>query len=83
MIKNYFKTAVRAFRKNNVTTCINVPGLSIGISAALVIFVLVAYDYGFDKFQPDRNRIYCIVSEGKGGRIRERRANPVDSLRME
>ena len=64
MIKNYFKTAVRAFRKNTVTTCINVLGLSIGISAALIIFMLVEYDYSFDKWEPGRDKIYRIVSQG-------------------
>jgi putative ABC transport system permease protein len=66
MIKNYFKTALRNFKKNKVTTLINVLGLSIGISAALIIFMMVQYDFSFDKYEPDNNRIYRIVSEGDG-----------------
>src|ERR1019366_3764567 len=38
MFKNYFKAAFRNFKKNKITTVINVLGLSIGISAALIIF---------------------------------------------
>src|SRR4051794_14986921 len=64
MFKNYFKTALRGLKKNKVTTFINVLGLSIGISASLIIFMMVEYDYSFDKYQPDANRIYRIVSEG-------------------
>ncbi|MBS1604644.1 MAG: ABC transporter permease, partial [Bacteroidetes bacterium] len=63
MIKNYIRTAVRAFLKNKVTTCINLLGLSIGISAALIIFMLVEYDHSFDRWEPGCDRIYRIVSE--------------------
>ena len=66
MFKNYFKTALRSFKKNKTATFINVLGLSIGISASLIIFMMVEYDYSFDKYEPDANRIYRIVSEGQG-----------------
>ena len=66
MFKNYFKTALRIFRKNKVTTLINVLGLSIGISSALIIFMVVEYDFSFDKYEPGRERIYRVVSEGDG-----------------
>ena len=64
MIKNYFKTARRGFTKNKLTTAINVIGVSIGINAALVIFLVIQYDYSFDKYEPERDRIFCAVSEG-------------------
>ncbi|TAM99703.1 MAG: ABC transporter permease, partial [Chitinophagaceae bacterium] len=64
MFKNYFKTAIRNFWKNKVITAITVLGLAIGISAALVIYQIVRYDYSFDKYEPDRNRIYRIVTQG-------------------
>src|SRR5665213_2171364 len=66
MFKNYFKTALRIFRKNKATTLINVAGLSIGISAALIIFMVVQYDFSFDKYEPGKERIYRVVSEGDG-----------------
>src|SRR5665213_2571799 len=64
MFKNYFKTALRIFRKNKATTLINVLGLSIGISSALIIFMVVEYDFSFDKYEPAKERIYRIVTEG-------------------
>lgn len=64
MFKNYFITAIRNFWKNKIITVITVLGLAIGISAALVIYQIVRYDYSFDKYEPDRNRIYRIVSQG-------------------
>ncbi len=63
MFKNYFKIAIRNFRHNSVFTIINIAGLSIGISASIVIFLLVNYHFSFDKFEADKQRIYRIVSD--------------------
>src|SRR6185312_129470 len=63
MIKNYFKIALRNFKKHKLFTFINIIGLSIGISAAVVIFLIVNYDFTFDKFHKDSDRIYRVVTE--------------------
>jgi putative ABC transport system permease protein len=63
MIKNYFKIALRGFRKHKLFTIINVVGLSIGISASLAIFLIVKYDFSFDNFHKDSNRIYRVVTD--------------------
>lgn len=63
MIKNYFKIAVRSFKRHKIFTLINIIGLSIGISTALVIYLIVSYDFCFDKFHKDGNRIYRVVSD--------------------
>src|SRR5664279_5356042 len=62
MIKNYFKTALRNLRRNKIFSLINVLGLAIGISASLVIYLLVNYHFTFDKFEKDNDRIYRVVS---------------------
>src|SRR3569833_591075 len=62
MIKSYFKTALRGFKRHKLFTFINVIGLSIGISACLVIYMIVHYDLTFDKFHNDSDRIYRVVS---------------------
>lgn len=62
MLKNYFITAFRNFWRNKVFSTINVLGLAIGISASLVIYLLVNYHFTFDKFEKDVNRIYRVVS---------------------
>src|SRR3954452_13603451 len=61
MFKNYLITAIRNFWRNKTFSIINVLGLSIGISAALVIFLIVYYELSFDKFEKDRDRVYRIV----------------------
>ncbi|MDB5153027.1 MAG: FtsX-like permease family protein [Mucilaginibacter sp.] len=62
MIKNYLKTALRNFGRNKLFIFINIIGLSIGISAALVIYLIVHYDFTFDKFHKDGDRIYRVVT---------------------
>jgi len=62
MIKSYFKTAFRNLRRNKIFSLINVLGLAIGISASLVIYLLVNYHFTFDKFEKDNDRIYRVVS---------------------
>ncbi len=63
MFNNYFILAWRTLWKNKVFSAINVLGLAIGISASLVIFLLVSYHFSFDKFEKDNERIYRVVSE--------------------
>ena len=63
MFRNYFKTAMRNLRKNKLYSAINIFGLAIGISASLVIFLIVQYDFSFDKFEKDHDRIYRVVTK--------------------
>lgn len=68
MIQNYILTAWRNFRKNKITTLINVVGLSIGISAALIIYLFIQYNFSFDTYEQDKERIYRVVTENKGAK---------------
>ncbi len=65
MFKNYLKTALRVFTRNKAFASINVLGLSIGISAALVIFLIVHYEFSYDKFETDGDRIYRVTMDLK------------------
>ncbi|HXO75815.1 MAG TPA: ABC transporter permease, partial [Puia sp.] len=65
MLKNYFLVAIRSFWRNKTFSLINIIGLSIGISASLVIFLLVQYDFSFDKFEKEGARTYRVVADYK------------------
>lgn len=65
MFKNYFKTAWRSITKNKTYSVINILGLSLGISSCIVIFLITSFEFSFDKFHPDGDRIYRIVGEVK------------------
>ena len=62
MLKNYFRVALRNFWRNKAFSLINIAGLSIGISASLIITLLVWYDFTFDKFERDGDRIYRVTT---------------------
>jgi putative ABC transport system permease protein len=60
MLKNHFKTAWRNFWKHRTTGFINITGLSVGMAAAVFIFIWVQNEYNFDKDVADASRIYRI-----------------------
>ena len=62
MIKNYITIAFRNFWRHRLFTLINVIGLSVGISAAVVIYLIVSYDFSFNSFYPDSDHIYRVVN---------------------
>ena len=63
MIKNYIKIAWRNLWKHKLFSLINIISLSIGLSASFVIGMMVYYEYTFDTFHPDRERIYRVVTD--------------------
>lgn len=63
MFKNYFKIAFRNITKNKVFSLINISGLAIAISASLVIYLIVQFEFSFEKSRKDNDRIYRIVSD--------------------
>jgi len=63
MLKNYFRVALRNFWRNKLFSLINIAGLAIGISASLIITLLVWHDFTFDKFEKDRDRIYRVTTD--------------------
>jgi putative ABC transport system permease protein len=65
MLKNYFRTAFRNFWRNKTFSAINVLGLAIGISASLIIFLIVQFEMSYDKVETDGNRIYRVVMDMK------------------
>lgn len=58
MLKNYFITAFRNLGRNKTFTAINLFGLALGISAALVLFKVVIFEKSFDKFHSNYDHIY-------------------------
>jgi ABC-type antimicrobial peptide transport system permease subunit/AraC-like DNA-binding protein len=71
MFKNYLKTAWRRIGRNKINATINILGLSLGICACLLIYLITSFELSFDKFHPGKERIYRIVvamQDGQGQR---------------
>jgi len=62
MIRNYFKTAWRSIWKNRTTSSINIAGLSIGMTASVLILLWVQNETSFDNYHGDKNRIYRLTT---------------------
>jgi ABC-type antimicrobial peptide transport system permease subunit len=64
-----FLLALRNLTRNKALGFINALGLSIGISACLVIYLIASVELSFDKFQPDRDRIYRVFTQYKSNTV--------------
>src|ERR1700733_2353360 len=69
MIKNYLKTAIRGLLRHKAYSLINIAGLTLGITAALLIGLFVWDEYRYDRFIPggeEVHRVYDVVASDQG-----------------
>ena len=62
MITNFFKTTLRHISRSRVYSTINIAGLAIGIACGFVIYKIISYENGFDKYQKNYSNIYRLVN---------------------
>lgn len=60
MFGNYFTIALRIMRRNTGYTVINVMGLALGMTGALLLGVWVAQELSVDRFHKDDDRIHLV-----------------------
>jgi predicted permease len=65
MLKSYFKIAWRNIIRHKGYAAINVSGLTVGIAACLLIFVVIQYELSFETFRPNFKNIYHVVTQEK------------------
>ena len=58
MLKNYFKIALRNFKRQKGYSFINIAGLTLGMACCLLLFQYVAYETSFDQFHTKKERIF-------------------------
>ncbi|MBX2967073.1 MAG: ABC transporter permease [Cyclobacteriaceae bacterium] len=61
MLKNYLTITFRNVIRNRSYTFINVAGLSVGIAACLVTFLVISFELSFEKFHAHYDRLYCVA----------------------
>jgi putative ABC transport system permease protein len=67
MILHYLKIAWRNLIRHRLYSAINIGGLSIGISACLLILLFVVHEHSYDSFHQDADRIYSMYCKIKMG----------------
>lgn len=67
MFKNYLKIAFRNILKNKFYSFLNILGLSIGITSAVLIIIYVQDELSYDNFHTNVENKYVIGLEGKIG----------------
>jgi putative ABC transport system permease protein len=61
MLKKQLRFSLRRLSRHKLTTVINTLGLSFGILSCLVIYLYVAYEFSYDKFHAEGDRIYRVI----------------------
>ena len=62
MIKKQLLFALRRLGRHKLTTTINLLGLTFGILSCVVIYLYVAFEFSYDKFHADADRIYRVIT---------------------
>jgi ABC-type antimicrobial peptide transport system permease subunit len=60
MIKNYFKLAWRNLLKHKTDSLINIVGLCVAFTCALLLFLSVYFEFSFDRFHKHAHSIYHL-----------------------
>ena len=79
MLQNYLKTGLRFLLKRKGFSIVNVTGLSIGITACLLISWYVQFHNHYDSSVPNGNRVFRIIYQRwseTGDRVKFASASP-------
>ncbi|MDX1587184.1 MAG: ABC transporter permease, partial [Balneolaceae bacterium] len=67
MLSNYLKVAFRNILKKKYYSFLNLLGLSIGITAAILIMIYVQDELSYDNFHPEVQNKAVVALNGKIG----------------
>ena len=60
MLSNWLKIAVANYRKNWLSTLINILGLSFGLAIFLLVFINWLDEKSYEKWVPNKENIYLL-----------------------
>ena len=66
MLQNYLKIVIRNIQRQKGFSFINITGLSIGLAVFILIVLYVQFEFSFDKFHKNYNRIYRVELDFDG-----------------
>jgi putative ABC transport system permease protein len=65
MLPNYFKVSGRLMIRNKTFSVINISGLVLGMTAALLLALWILHEASYDQFHRDKDRLYVIWNRAK------------------
>ncbi|MEM1134518.1 MAG: ABC transporter permease, partial [Bacteroidota bacterium] len=65
MFKNIILIALRNFKRQKIHTIVNLGGLSLGISTALIIYLMLTFLFSYDRYHRNFNNIHRLVTESE------------------
>ncbi len=75
MIKSYFITALRHFKRDKFFTILNLVGLTIGVTSFILLALFIRHELSYDKFHTDAERIYVFGDKANT------RSGPINNAR--
>jgi len=60
----YLKFAWRHLHKNIGYSLINITGLTLGLASVLLIFLYTQYEFSYDSYHEEKDRIYRLIEHG-------------------
>ncbi len=68
MLLNYLKIAFRSIKRSKGYSFINITGLVIGLTCAMLIMMYIQYELSFDTYHENSEEIYRVVMWQKGNK---------------
>ncbi len=63
MLKNYILVAFRNILRNKTISFINIFGLAVSMTVCLLLILIVADQYSYDNYHPDKDKIYRVITD--------------------
>ncbi|MES1225914.1 MAG: ABC transporter permease, partial [Bacteroidota bacterium] len=60
MLKTYFKTAIRSFKRNRIFSFINIAGLAFGLTCFVLMGIFVFDELSYDRYAKEAGNIYRV-----------------------
>ena len=70
MLRSYFLTAFRNLLRNKLNALVNIIGLAVAFTCSILLFLMVHYEFSFDKFQKNGDKPEVVV-EGRIYQMKE------------
>ena len=63
MLQTCFKTAFRNILRNRKHSSLNIIGLAVALAACIIVFLVIQFEFSFDKHLHNYGNIYQVVSK--------------------